>query len=128
MTSGSTPSFHGSSPTDELELSKAETFRDLSKPMGAQTVEPFQQFPKRYKEWDDPHNEMGPYHYVEHHFVHLRLLLLLQKVSERLVAVSFFVFFCPFKLIIFVFIRCRKKKNLPPLSSRKDSSGKGFHT
>jgi len=111
-----------------LDLSKAETFRDLSKPMGALTVERFQQFLKRYKEWDGPHNEMDPYHYVEHHFVQVRLLLLLQKVSERLVAVSVSVFFCPLKLIILFFVVCRKKKKLPPLSSRKNSSGKGFHT
>ena len=31
--------------------------------MGAQTGECLQQFRKRYKEWDDPHNETGgPYH------------------------------------------------------------------
>jgi len=53
--------------SDELDLSKAETFRDLSKPMGAQTVERLQQFRKRYKEWDDPHNETGPYHNGTHY-------------------------------------------------------------
>jgi hypothetical protein len=26
-----------------------------------------QQFRKRYKEWDDPHNETGPYHYGAHY-------------------------------------------------------------
>ena len=31
--------------------------------MGAQTGERLQQFRKRYKEWDDPHNETGPYYY-----------------------------------------------------------------
>ena len=51
----------------ELDLSQPATFRDLSKPMGAQTGERLQQFRKRYKEWDDPHNETGPYHYGTHY-------------------------------------------------------------
>lgn len=51
----------------ELDLSQPSTFRDLSKPMGAQTADRLQQFRKRYKEWDDPHNETGPYHYGTHY-------------------------------------------------------------
>ena len=35
--------------------------------MGAQTGERLQQFRKRNKEWDDPHNETGPYHYGTHY-------------------------------------------------------------
>jgi len=38
----------------ELQLDKPETFRDLSKPMGALTPERLAQFQRRYKEWDDP--------------------------------------------------------------------------
>jgi len=40
--------------SDELDLTIPETFRDFSKPMGAQTASRLQQFKKRFKEWDDP--------------------------------------------------------------------------
>ena len=51
----------------ELDLNNPATFRDLSRPMGAQTPDRLTQFRKRYKEWDDPHNETGPYHYGTHY-------------------------------------------------------------
>lgn len=35
-------------------MTKAANFRDLSKPMGAQTPDRLRQFQKRYNEWDDP--------------------------------------------------------------------------
>ena len=38
----------------ELNLYSAPTFRDLSRPMGAQTPERLKQFEKRYNDWDDP--------------------------------------------------------------------------
>ena len=38
----------------ELDLTNPATFRDLSKPMGAQTPNRLEQFKKRYKDWDDP--------------------------------------------------------------------------
>ena len=53
--------------SSELDLSSPATFRDFSKPMGSQTPERLAQFRKRYKEWDDPHNETGPYHYGTHY-------------------------------------------------------------
>jgi len=37
-----------------LNLYSASTFRDLSRPMGAQTPERLKQFEKRYNDWDDP--------------------------------------------------------------------------
>ena len=40
--------------SQELDLSDAATFRDLSKPMGAQTPDRLKQFKKRYTDWDDP--------------------------------------------------------------------------
>ncbi|XP_059163899.1 WD repeat and FYVE domain-containing protein 3-like isoform X2 [Physella acuta] len=52
---------------EELDLSKASNFRDLSKPMGAQTPVRLQQFQKRYNEWDDPQGETPPYHYGTHY-------------------------------------------------------------
>lgn len=39
---------------EELDLTDPETFRDLSKPMGAQTPDRLKQFKKRYADWDDP--------------------------------------------------------------------------
>ncbi|XP_050561954.1 WD repeat and FYVE domain-containing protein 3 isoform X1 [Spodoptera frugiperda] len=51
----------------ELDLNDPATFRDLTKPMGAQSPERLEQFRKRYKEWDDPHGETPPYHYGTHY-------------------------------------------------------------
>ncbi|XP_069124433.1 WD repeat and FYVE domain-containing protein 3-like isoform X2 [Argopecten irradians] len=53
--------------SEELDLYKSETFRDLSKPMGAQTPERLKQFKKRYQDWDDPQGETPPYHYGTHY-------------------------------------------------------------
>ncbi|GFQ88429.1 WD repeat and FYVE domain-containing protein 3 [Trichonephila clavata] len=49
--------------SEELDLLDSNTFRDFTKPMGAQTPERLNQFQKRFKEWDDPHGETPPYHY-----------------------------------------------------------------
>ncbi|XP_050346639.1 WD repeat and FYVE domain-containing protein 3 isoform X1 [Nymphalis io] len=51
----------------ELDLTHPATFRDLAKPMGAQSSDRLEQFRKRYKEWDDPHGETPPYHYGTHY-------------------------------------------------------------
>ncbi|XP_034186854.1 WD repeat and FYVE domain containing 3 bchs isoform X3 [Osmia lignaria lignaria] len=53
--------------SEELDLTDPDTFRDFSKPMGAQSPERLLQFKKRYKEWDDPHGETPPYHYGTHY-------------------------------------------------------------
>ncbi|TNN20222.1 WD repeat and FYVE domain-containing protein isoform 3 [Schistosoma japonicum] len=53
--------------SDELDLSRPETFRDLSKPMGAQTPDRLAQFQRRFREWDDPTGETPPYHYGTHY-------------------------------------------------------------
>ncbi|XP_063865461.1 WD repeat and FYVE domain-containing protein 3-like isoform X1 [Scylla paramamosain] len=53
--------------SEELDLASPATFRDLSKPMGAQTPERLEQFAKRYREWDDPSGETPPYHYGTHY-------------------------------------------------------------
>lgn len=47
--------------SDFLNLNKPSTFRDLSRPIGAQTSERLEQFKRRYAEWDD--TETPPYHY-----------------------------------------------------------------
>ena len=51
--------------SESIDLSNPSSFRDLSKPMGAQTGSRLEQFVKRYKEWDDPITP--PYHYGTHY-------------------------------------------------------------
>ncbi|XP_045600783.1 WD repeat and FYVE domain-containing protein 3 isoform X4 [Procambarus clarkii] len=53
--------------SEELDMTNSATFRDLSKPMGAQTPDRLEQFSKRYREWDDPSGETPPYHYGTHY-------------------------------------------------------------
>ncbi|XP_044260057.1 WD repeat and FYVE domain-containing protein 3 isoform X2 [Tribolium madens] len=53
--------------SEELDLTDPMTFRDFTKPMGAQSPERLEQFRKRFKEWDDPHGETPPYHYGTHY-------------------------------------------------------------
>lgn len=43
----------------ELDLSNPASFRDLSKPMGAQTTERLEQFKKRFSEFDADTNMKG---------------------------------------------------------------------
>ncbi|XP_054166813.1 WD repeat and FYVE domain-containing protein 3-like [Oppia nitens] len=56
--------------SSELDFMDPRTFRDLSKPMGAQTTDRLEQFKKRFNEWDADSNIkggddliQGPYHY-----------------------------------------------------------------
>jgi hypothetical protein len=51
----------------ELNLTNPSTFRDLSKPMGAQTTDRLLQFQKRFAEWDDPTGSTPAYHYGTHY-------------------------------------------------------------
>lgn len=53
--------------SEDLDLNNPKTFRDFSKPMGAQSVDRLEQFQKRFKEWDDPQGETPPYHYGTHY-------------------------------------------------------------
>ncbi|VDP07627.1 unnamed protein product, partial [Soboliphyme baturini] len=53
--------------SEELDYTSPETFRDFSKPMGAQSPERLEQFMKRYLEWDDPTGETPPYMYGTHY-------------------------------------------------------------
>ena len=41
----------------ELDLNNPKTFRNLAKPMGAQTDDRLAQYKKRYKDWEDPNGE-----------------------------------------------------------------------
>ncbi|CAH0558995.1 unnamed protein product [Brassicogethes aeneus] len=53
--------------SEELDLTDPSTFRDFTRPMGAQSPDRLEQFKKRFKEWDDPHGETPPYHYGTHY-------------------------------------------------------------
>ncbi|CAG9799140.1 unnamed protein product [Chironomus riparius] len=53
--------------SEDLDFLNPKTFRDFSKPMGAQSSERLEQFQKRYREWDDPQGETPPYHYGTHY-------------------------------------------------------------
>ncbi|VUZ46443.1 unnamed protein product, partial [Hymenolepis diminuta] len=50
-----------------LDLSRPSTFRDLTRPMGAQTSSRLAQFQRRFKDWEDPSGETPPYHYGTHY-------------------------------------------------------------
>lgn len=43
----------------ELDLSNPKTFRNLAKPMGAQTDDRLTQYKKRYKDWEDPNGKIS---------------------------------------------------------------------
>ncbi|GAB2248593.1 hypothetical protein Droror1_Dr00008475 [Drosera rotundifolia] len=51
--------------SDTLDLTDANTFRRLDKPMGCQTLEGEEEFRKRYESWDDP--EVPKFHYGSHY-------------------------------------------------------------
>ena len=53
--------------SEELNLCDPNTFRDFSKPMGAQTPDRLVQYQKRFYEWEDPTGETPPYHYGTHY-------------------------------------------------------------
>ncbi|KAL8236293.1 hypothetical protein R6Q59_017374 [Mikania micrantha] len=51
--------------SENLDLTKPETFRKLDKPMGCQTKEGEVEFRKRFDSWDDP--EIPKFHYGSHY-------------------------------------------------------------
>ncbi|XP_035514187.1 WD repeat and FYVE domain-containing protein 3 [Morone saxatilis] len=53
--------------SEELDLNNPKTFRNLAKPMGAQTDDRLTQYKKRYKDWEDPNGETPAYHYGTHY-------------------------------------------------------------
>uniref|UniRef100_A0A8C9FGG4 WD repeat and FYVE domain containing 3 n=1 Tax=Pavo cristatus TaxID=9049 RepID=A0A8C9FGG4_PAVCR len=53
--------------SEELDLTNPKTFRNLAKPMGAQTEDRLAQYKKRYKDWEDPNGETPAYHYGTHY-------------------------------------------------------------
>ncbi|GMT24191.1 hypothetical protein PFISCL1PPCAC_15488, partial [Pristionchus fissidentatus] len=69
--------------SSNLDLSNPSSFRDLSRPMGAQNKDRLDQFLKRYNEWDDPSGETPPYMYGTHY-------------SSSMIVVSYLVRLEPF--------------------------------
>uniref|UniRef100_A0A673WZF5 WD repeat and FYVE domain containing 3 n=1 Tax=Salmo trutta TaxID=8032 RepID=A0A673WZF5_SALTR len=53
--------------SEELDLNNPQTFRNLAKPMGAQTDDRLTQYKKRFKDWEDPTSETPAYHYGTHY-------------------------------------------------------------
>ena len=53
----------------ELDLNNPKTFRNLAKPMGAQTDDRLTQYKKRYKDWEDPNGKicsiLSPFYRME---------------------------------------------------------------
>eukprot|EP00111_Clytia_hemisphaerica_P006851 TCONS_00019802-protein len=50
-----------------LDLTDKNTFRDFSKPMGAQGPNRLQNYRKRFKEWEDPTGKTPAYYYGTHY-------------------------------------------------------------
>lgn len=69
--------------SEVLDLTNPNSFRDLTRPMGAQSAERLEQFMKRYREWDDPTGETPPYMYGTHY-------------SSAMIVVSYLVRLEPF--------------------------------
>ncbi|KAI9289228.1 hypothetical protein BC943DRAFT_300701 [Umbelopsis sp. AD052] len=53
--------------SEELDLENPSTFRDLSKPMGAQTAEREAEFADRYKQWGETDDPAPAFHYGTHY-------------------------------------------------------------
>jgi hypothetical protein len=54
--------------SEKLDLTKESTFRDLSKPMGAQTMPRAREFQQRYETWEDIDGDKIPkFHYGTHY-------------------------------------------------------------
>ncbi|ETO06443.1 hypothetical protein RFI_30949 [Reticulomyxa filosa] len=53
--------------SDTLNLSNPSVYRDLTKPMGAQTEPRASEFKQRFETWDDPSGKILPWHYGSHY-------------------------------------------------------------
>ncbi|KAG0255863.1 hypothetical protein DFQ27_006020 [Actinomortierella ambigua] len=53
--------------SEELDLQNPDTFRDLSRPMGAQTPDREKDFNDRYHTWDGGDERTPPFHYGTHY-------------------------------------------------------------
>ncbi|KAI9273685.1 hypothetical protein BY458DRAFT_434908 [Sporodiniella umbellata] len=53
--------------SETLDLRNPKSFRDLTKPMGAQTKERRAEFEERYRQWGETENETPAFHYGTHY-------------------------------------------------------------
>ncbi|KAI9309603.1 hypothetical protein BJ944DRAFT_154039 [Cunninghamella echinulata] len=53
--------------SDKLDLTDPKTFRDLTKPMGAQTTERRDEFQDRYRQWGETNDPAPAFHYGTHY-------------------------------------------------------------
>ncbi|KAG1351442.1 hypothetical protein G6F62_002976 [Rhizopus arrhizus] len=53
--------------SEELDLTNPKTFRDLTKPMGAQTEERRREFEDRYRQWGETGDPTPAFHYGTHY-------------------------------------------------------------
>lgn len=67
--------------SSELDLNCPSTFRDLSKPMGAQTSVRLEQFKKRFSEWDSDSSIKGGV--CHHHYPFIYLFILIFAIYSR---------------------------------------------
>ena len=67
--------------SDTLDLSNTDTFRDLSKPMGALTEPRAKEFRERYANWEDPEGIVPKFHYGSHYSCSAIVLYFLIRLS-----------------------------------------------
>lgn len=53
--------------SEQLDLKDPKTFRDLTRPMGAQTAERRQEFSERYRQWGETADPTPAFHYGTHY-------------------------------------------------------------
>lgn len=53
--------------SDSIDLQNAEVYRDLSRPMGAQTEKRSREYISRFESWEDPSGEIPRFHYGSHY-------------------------------------------------------------
>ncbi|KAL9550165.1 hypothetical protein PS6_005689 [Mucor atramentarius] len=53
--------------SEELDLNDPKSFRDLTRPMGAQTAERRQEFAERYRQWGETDDPTPAFHYGTHY-------------------------------------------------------------
>ncbi|KAI8085818.1 uncharacterized protein B0P05DRAFT_466121 [Gilbertella persicaria] len=53
--------------SEELDLENPQTFRDLTRPMGAQTAERRKEFSDRYRQWGETDDPTPAFHYGTHY-------------------------------------------------------------
>lgn len=88
-----------------LDLTNPHSFRNLSRPMGAQSAERLGQFLKRYREWDDPSGETPPYMYGTHYssaMIVVSYLVRLEPFTQQFLKLQVVSFLLKFNIPSFI--------------------------